>query len=175
MRASCQNNLKQIGDAFRTWADDHDDEYPMSVSITNGGSMEWRAGGNMLKHFQVMSNELNNPKVLLCPSDDRGLPRDDDFADLSNENISYYVGLDADAMFPTLWLAGDRNLVTNGEDVVPGLADITTSMTAGWSAKMHDGEGNLLLADGSVQQVASRELKGFAQRSGTNLIRLAVP
>jgi competence protein ComGC len=71
MQAACQSNLKQIGIAFRTWEGDHGDKYPMSVPKDKGGSLEYGAGREMFRHFQVMSNELNNPKIMLCPSDDR--------------------------------------------------------------------------------------------------------
>lgn len=30
-RISCVNNLKEIGVAFRTWAMDNDDEFPMTI------------------------------------------------------------------------------------------------------------------------------------------------
>jgi prepilin-type processing-associated H-X9-DG protein/prepilin-type N-terminal cleavage/methylation domain-containing protein len=167
-RAACQINLKQIGIAFRTWDGDYSNEYPMSVSTSQGGSMECLAGSNMFKHFQVMSNELNNPKILLCPSDDRDLPANYDFANLRNNNLSYFVGLDADESRPTVWLAGDRNLVTNGVDAVPGLVVIGTNDSIGWSSKMHNGKGNILFADGSVYPA---ELKPNFQNTGTNARR----
>src|ERR1041384_1599551 len=75
-RISCVCNLKQVGVAFRTWALDHNDKYPMQVSITNGGSMELTGSPStpmVFAHFNVMSNELSTPKVLFCPADrDRG-------------------------------------------------------------------------------------------------------
>jgi prepilin-type processing-associated H-X9-DG protein len=173
--ATCQSDLKQIGIAFRTWDADHDDKYPMSVSTTNGGSMEWAAGNNLFKHFQVMSNELDNPNVLLCPSDDRDVPRSDDFANLSNSNLSYFVGLDADETRPTMILAGDRNLLTNGVPVIPGLVIIGTNSAAGWSTKMHKRAGNILFADGSVARATNDILPSLFQKTGTNINRLAVP
>src|SRR3954464_13264058 len=39
-RINCVNNLKQIGIAFRTWALDNQDQYPMKVSAANGGGSE---------------------------------------------------------------------------------------------------------------------------------------
>jgi len=36
-RINCVNNLKQIGVAFRTWALDNGDQYPMKVSVPAGG------------------------------------------------------------------------------------------------------------------------------------------
>src|SRR3954452_15480918 len=65
----CLNNLKQVGLSFRTWSLDNQDHYPMQVSVSNGGTMELVMQGNAFVHFQVMSNELSTPKILICPQD----------------------------------------------------------------------------------------------------------
>src|ERR1043165_401038 len=39
-RINCVNNLKQVGVAFRTWALDNSDSYPMKVSWSAGGFSE---------------------------------------------------------------------------------------------------------------------------------------
>src|SRR5438067_2227634 len=36
-RINCTNNLKQVGLAFKTWAIDQSDNFPMKVSVANGG------------------------------------------------------------------------------------------------------------------------------------------
>ena len=72
---SCVNNLKQIGLAFRAWAMDNDGQFPFNVSTNAGGTMEFCARGadgfdsNAALHFQVMSNELSTPRLLVCPRD----------------------------------------------------------------------------------------------------------
>jgi len=172
-RADCQCRLKQIGLAFRTWEGDFTNLYPMSISTNNGGSKEYLAGSNLYRHFLVMSNEINNPTILNCPSDDRRPAKDWDT--LRNNNLSYFVGLDADETTPAMLLAGDRNLVTNGAPVTPGLVIITNYATVTWSEKMHKFCGEVGLADGSVQQTASASLNILLQSSGTNPTRLAVP
>jgi competence protein ComGC len=70
-RINCVNNLKQDGLAFRIWEGDNGDKYPMAVSTNKGGTMEYAEDGNAFRHFQVMSNELSTPKILICPADDR--------------------------------------------------------------------------------------------------------
>ena len=172
-RAQCQSRLPQIGLACRTWEGDHGDKYPMSVSTNKGGSMEWGAGGNMFRHFQVMAYEINYPEILVCPSDDRQVA--DSFTNMNNQNVSYFVGLDADETMPAMLLSGDRNLITNGVPIIPGLVVTKTGDTVEWSGTMHKFQGNVGLADGSVQQVSSAGLQRLLQRSGTNVIRLAIP
>src|ERR1035438_10904304 len=70
-RINCVNNLKQDGLAFRLWEGDNGDKYPMAVSTNKNGTMEYTEDGNAFRHFQVMSNELSTPKILVCPADDR--------------------------------------------------------------------------------------------------------
>src|SRR6266478_1671008 len=69
-KINCINNLRQIGLACRTWALDHNDKFPVQVSITNGGAMEIVATGTAFTAFEVMSNELSTPKILFCPQED---------------------------------------------------------------------------------------------------------
>ncbi len=64
----CINNLKQIGLAVRVWALDNEDRFP-----TN---------------FLCMSNELNTPKILVCPSDTNRIVAPD-FRSYTDANCSY--------------------------------------------------------------------------------------
>src|ERR1035438_8324119 len=76
-RAQCVTNLKQVVLAFKVWEGDHNDKYPMALSSASWGSQEsiFSAasaavnGYGVTNIFCVMSNELNTPKVLYCPSD----------------------------------------------------------------------------------------------------------
>jgi hypothetical protein len=70
-RIKCLNNLKNLGLAYRVFATDHNDKYyPMQLSITNGGSMEFKDDVNSIwRHYLSLSNELSTPKILICPAD----------------------------------------------------------------------------------------------------------
>jgi len=78
-RISCVNNLKQVGLSFRLWEGDNNDRYPMSVASSQGGAKEFTCQGNSVAapsggytpwvNFQVMSNQLTTPKIIMCPSD----------------------------------------------------------------------------------------------------------
>src|SRR4026207_778098 len=65
-RTACLNNHKQIGISFAMWANEHNDKYPSTVDVADGGS---KALYQTWQHFITMSNELVTPKILHCPSD----------------------------------------------------------------------------------------------------------
>lgn len=169
-RISCTNQLMQIGLAFKTWALDRTNLYPMQVSRTNGGALEFAASREVFRCFQVMSNELVTPLVLTCPADRRKPARD--FASLANSNLSYFVGIDGDDEHPSMILAGDRNL-TNGSPPVGGILTLTTNRPFGWTHEIHNGTGQVLLYDGSVQQLSISGLQKWSTSSQG--ARLAIP
>jgi hypothetical protein len=80
VQITCVNNLKQVGLAFRQWALDNADQFPFNVSTNAGGTRELCDRGtdgferNAACHLLVMSNELNTPKILVCPKDKRRQP-----------------------------------------------------------------------------------------------------
>jgi competence protein ComGC len=183
-RIGCVQNLKQIGLAYRIWAGDNNDLFPMGVSVTNGGSMEAVRMGDVAITFQVMSNELSTPKILVCRGD--GIERGDtnrapaiDFGKVSNSNISYFVGVDVtnDAN-PLLTISGDSNLQLGGKTAMPGLLSISTKDSAAWDSTRHayyGYTGNLGFADGSVQSLTITGLRNSLIQTGLATNRLAIP
>jgi competence protein ComGC len=176
----CTNNLKQIGLAFRIWEGDNNDKYPMSISVTNGGAMEAVAAGNATSVFQVMSNELSTPRILVCPEDnDREVATN--FAALTPKNVSYFVSLDAIEANPQDIMGGDDNFEIGGLPVKSGLLKISTDTPIAWSATRHKLSGNLLLADGSVQGTVNSGIKNWfwppndLSRTNFSIQRLAIP
>ena len=130
-RINCANNMKQVGLAFRVWAIDNEDSFPFNVSTNKGGTLELCLPGNdgfdrnAAFHFQVMSNELSTPKILVCPSDDRKTAALN-FGSLQPANVSYQV------------CSG-----TNVSDVNPQQVLAVCPI-----------HNNVLLCDGSVQQMS---------------------
>jgi prepilin-type processing-associated H-X9-DG protein len=177
LRISCVNNLKQTGLAFRLWSGDNNDRFPTSFYTNTSETLKFPDYTNAFRYFQVMSNELSSPKIVVCPADDRVSAAN--FDQLSNTNVSYFIGLDADETRPAMFLTGDRNLTSNGTPVPTGIAVITPGSKFGWNKKIHKPGGNVALADGSVQELTSAALATAAAssitNSGTNVMRLLFP
>ena len=183
-RIRCLNNLKEIGTADRLSTGD-------LLPKSNAGPYCW-------KYYAGMTNAPSlDPKLLVCPSDERR-PAKTFTNGFDNTHVSYFVGVDASDVNPQDIVGGDRNLgpgtvpdpnygysPTNGQgnDVV-----LFTNTPVSWSLKMHShgnsaGSGNILLGDGSWQQMSSVSFsKNWlinAQTGtnfpGTNGIRLVFP
>jgi prepilin-type processing-associated H-X9-DG protein len=170
-RITCVSNLGQIGMSFQVWALDNNGKYPMQVSVTNGGAMESIPLGLVYPQFQVMSNELSTPRILLCPNDTLRTNAAHSFGGaLDDRNISYFVGVDAVDTAPQMFLAGDDNMLVGGKPANRGLLQLSTNPPVAWSTLRHAGKGNLCFADGSVQQVTSARLA-----SGMATNRLLMP
>jgi prepilin-type N-terminal cleavage/methylation domain-containing protein/prepilin-type processing-associated H-X9-DG protein len=135
--------------------------------------------------FLVMSNELGTPKIMQCPSDSKvnsSITNINDLerfnANVRNQYISYSIGLDADETKSQGILSGDKNMINNLRSnaatlTVNGLLTMTSNNVTSWNtagfseSDMHQGAGNICLADGSVQQVTRSRLQeqlknGFA-------------
>jgi type II secretory pathway pseudopilin PulG len=194
----CVNNLKNIGLAFRVFATDNNDQYPMQLSLTNFGSLELLGDAQKVwVPFSVLSNELSTPKILLCPADRFGRVEAAGFFTnggassgqaagipfASNRNLSYFLGVDATAKTGPMLLSGDRSLTNDfpspfrfGEAMVGSLGtNHTASRGAGWDKRVHRFRGNVCLGDGGVQQTSEVDLRTLLRNSGDTQNRIASP
>jgi prepilin-type processing-associated H-X9-DG protein len=146
----------------------------MAISTNFGGTQELIATGKVWPHFQVMSNELNTPFVLRCPADRERTARTAFGPNLSNTNISYFVGLDANDTMPQVFLAGDRNLI-GGTMLSNRILLLTTNDAVHWGTDLHKNQGNIALADGSVQTFNTSRLHDALANTGVPTNRLAMP
>jgi hypothetical protein len=111
-KVACVNNLKQIGLAIRIWAMDNDGHFPTATL--------------------QMTNELNTPVILYCPSDTTRQTA------LANARTMGWAAPNAGDTSYQMFLSGDK------DDEHP------TRIIA--ICPIH---GNVLLADGSVQGVGT--------------------
>ena len=145
--------------------------------------------------FLCMSNELSTPKILFCPAEYEGSYRQaatnfsgiydsaTNSAPYTNDlNVSYFIGVDAQETSPQMFLTGDHNL---GGDWNPPMTRIfcsfgrqqpgyavwlgtnwLTDQGPAFMANQHDKEGNVGLADGSVEYFNRSEFQDALKRSG---------
>ncbi len=173
-RNPCVTNLKNIGLGFRIFASDHQDRFPMQVSTNEGGSLEFVSQPfSAAKHFQTISNELSNPRLLVCPKDTSRKPAPA-FTALNGSTLSYFVGVDALESEPNMLLAGDRH-ITNGLRPNAGLLVLRTKFLTGWDNTIHRGFGNVAFTDGSVQQFASSGMNVVIRENPRATNRIAIP
>lgn len=170
-RIGCISNQKQLALAFRMWANDHQEQFPMSVSPTKESAL----AGDPLPSFLITSNEMNSPKLLLCPEDKKRGPRAQAFDGLAAKNISYLIGIDATETNPASILVADRNIVLADLKQPKGLFSVTNWKSAQWSAEIHKQQGNLALADGNASHATQDGLRRALRASGLATNRFAVP
>jgi prepilin-type processing-associated H-X9-DG protein len=172
VRISCVNNLRNLGLGYRMWSDDNESRYPWRVDVLDGGSKTlteaWR-------HHFALSNEIVTPKLLFCPSDGSRSKAFEwsEYAALGNKAVSYFVGTEASEDRPFMHLAGDRNIL--GEDNQSCItAEISSGITmlkpanpdVRWDSDIHSRAGNMLMCDGSVQQLTQNGLKRHLDATG---------
>jgi prepilin-type N-terminal cleavage/methylation domain-containing protein len=185
-RIKCVNNLKNVGLAFRIFATDNGDRFPMGVAAAEGGSSDYVAANTAEKtskapfiwrHFSALSNELSTPKIIVCPSDGgrteannfaTNIPANNKTIVAFNHNkfLSYFVGMAADETRPQSFLAGDRNVLAS--NAAPARTAINKSIITdlgiqsnglAWSKDLHQEQGDIAMGDGSVQQMSTSRLK----------------
>ena len=171
-RNACLSNQKMIGLAFRMWANDHGEQFPMQLPDEEGGTRQSAWSGLPTPTFRMISNELYSPKLLFCP-EDKTRQRAIDFGTFNENTLSYFLSVDASPTNAGSILTGDRN-ISLGTNPTNGLIHIDAPGLVSWTSLMHNGNGNVALTDGSAHQTTTTGLRQLMRSSGeTN--RWAVP
>jgi prepilin-type N-terminal cleavage/methylation domain-containing protein len=159
-----------------------------SVSTVQGTSR------GVSKMFLTMSNQLSTPKILFCPAESDSSVRQaatsfaptnvgtNNAVPYTNDlNCSYFIGVDASETYPRMFLTGDHNMGGNANPpTIPfqlGQAANTTpfiSLGTNFSANLgpafldnqHFKQGNVGLADGSVEWFNRSELQSWLSGTG---------
>ncbi len=182
-RAICENNLKEMVIAFHSFGHDHNSKFPMGVSTNEDGAMEFVQAGYLdgpifyfgFHVFQTVSNEMVRPQLLFCPADTaRGVAAN--FAVLQNQNLSYFFDADADFLNANSILIGDRNILTNSI-LQPTILQIGGGSRLRWSRELHLFKGNMLFADGHVEEWNNSKLQSASDNLSppVNLFFPSVP
>jgi prepilin-type N-terminal cleavage/methylation domain-containing protein len=156
-RTSCVSNLKQVGLGIRLYANDNSEKFPWQLTTAEGGSSDT---SDWSDHFRVCSNELSSVNVLVCPVDREKVAAVKWSTLDGDRNVSYFVGTDCIETMPQTIMTGDRNVYNGfgGLDLTWNRA-LGTSIDATWTDKMHENKGNICLADASVQQTTTMQLR----------------
>lgn len=177
-RITCVNQLKQVGLGFQMFAHEHDGKLPMQVSTREGGTEELISPTNQesadftsaYRHLQTLSNELVTPKILVCAMDSRLAAGN--FPSLKNTNVSYFVNVRAESGKSSSILAGDRNLTSDGGG--QSVLRLDANHYLRWTAELHRFKGNLLYADGHVEEF-NRPALMVTAGSGEAVSDIALP
>ena len=145
--------------------------------------------------FLVMSNELSTPKILLCPAEyESARQAATTFAGVipantaaqvpytNDLNVSYFLGVDAQDTNPQMFLTGDHNLGSGNPPTIAyqtavaanaGTYNVSlgtnfpaVNTAVSWMDNQHQKQGNVGLADGSVQQFSRSRLQEGLKNSG---------
>jgi len=169
-RINCVRNLGTIGLSFRVFATDHADRFPWAIATNMPPVKNY---DEVLKSLLTVSNAIANPAAFACPADSR--KPSPSWASFTRNNISYFLSPSASESFPQSFLAGDRNLMTNGIRLPSGIVKLSTNASVSWDSDMHHGQGNAAMGDGSIQQLSSAHLREQLKNTGTTETILAIP
>jgi prepilin-type processing-associated H-X9-DG protein len=158
-----------------------------TLAATQAGSR------GVCKLFLCLSNQLSAPKILFCPAEyessyrqaattfagtvgpgTNGVPYTNDL------NVSYFIGVDSSEASPRMLQTGDHNLGSGNPPATAYLAGPNTGTpfvslgtnfpannnAVGWMDTMHARQGNVGMADGSVEFFSRSNLQNALKNSG---------
>src|SRR6185436_19169012 len=86
--------------------------------------------------------------------------------------LSYFVGTESDETLPLMHIAGDRNVKGNpGQNCMPaqitgGAITTLPPASSDWENSIHGAAGNMVMGDGSAQQLSPGNLRRHLAESG---------
>ena len=190
-RAVCQGNLRQIGHAFISWADDHGGNFPFLIPTSEGGNNTIALANQIWFQYYWLSNEIRTPRILVCPADTEKRVVDD-WSDSPETGFRHHLAADNSVSYvlaigtrqsPHGLLSGDRNIKPTFRNSgscaagplygsVPSLSTVATNLD--WGPGLHHYSGNLLLNDGSVLAARGEELRRTVRNSAAYGFTLCV-
>jgi prepilin-type N-terminal cleavage/methylation domain-containing protein/prepilin-type processing-associated H-X9-DG protein len=156
-RIQCVGNLREIGVANHVFENEHGGKLPTQTSTNDGGASElvtaaYQVSGPFYyssSFLRPLAGELGAPGLFACPADLERWPAAN-FNAFANTNLSYSVGLVADANNPGAILLADRSLPARLKNRFGTFGEVPCTKPF-WSGA-HGQTGNILLADGHVDE-----------------------
>jgi len=186
-RVKCLSNVKQVALAFKHFAVDTSGFYPWHIDSSEGGTYGPLAG-EPWRHFLAISNELDTPKILVCPSDS-GVKTTvidwstgpDGLVNVANRGnaVSYFVALDGFEALPPTMIVGDRNILGGTAANCSSAADRpgvpatllgTNNPSIRWSSSTHGRLGIFANSDGSAHITRDNQLREAVSEAQTILL-----
>ena len=197
-RANCVSNLKQVILGELLWINDNEkNSVHWRVYEADGGTRRQGGGkaGNAWTEYAWISNELNSPKILTCPSD-KGIKVANDWNEYTSGNFraqatSFAINVDAGAegaggaAMPldraqqhiafqdyniSFITVGGCSAGVNNTVGVSGTLHVPSSYSAhSWTNAVHGvNAGQVSTLDGSVHQTTSVGFQEFASHADDN-------
>jgi hypothetical protein len=158
-RIHCVNNLKNIGLSFRIFPTDSEGYFPWQADTNRGGTLRFVSDPlSLWRHFLAVSNELA-PRLVICPTDNERQPARTWAEFNDNRFVSYSLGFTATEELPNSVLATDRNVLLDGSPLANAIVSFPSNANVTFDQRIHVNAGNVLLGDGSVQQLSSDRLR----------------
>jgi prepilin-type N-terminal cleavage/methylation domain-containing protein len=186
-RTTCISNLKQITLATLLWINDNEKQnLPWRVAVADGGTYYTPKAGNAWYEFANMSNEINTPKILACPSEKPPKVAESwaAFVTAAYRGNALSFNINADAGWANNSLAidqsqnhilyTDRNLklstvnegCSGGFNSVPYVEKLVVPIPTDWTNSVHGaGQGNLSTLDGSAHQTSKGVMLDFMRHA----------
>ena len=174
----CINNQRQMAIGFKMFADDNGGKYPWQIQSAADSRVEATTSPLVSQHFKNAAPYFGGQAVYLCPTETlRHLATN--IADLTDQNVSYFLDFDAVTNSASSILTGDRHLLLNGEPVGPGLRVVTSKAVLGWTRELHPKDrqprGFLSFTDTHAEGRFDAKLTEAFRRQGLRAVRLALP
>lgn len=174
----CLSNQKQNALGFIMWNGDHGDKFPWEVPATNSGAKEPTEAGNIAPDFQLLTNYVRAAITFVCPSDNLKIVTSN-LNQITAQNISYFLALNAATNPASAILTGDRHLAFSNAAVKPGLATWRAGEKVRWTSELHKNPktpvGVLSFHDGHCEALKDSRLNEIFVGQGLSSGRLVVP
>ena len=168
----CRVNLKNIGIAYRIFAEDNAGLFPFHVSTNQSGSLELT--NDIAAQFRALSNELATPKIVLCPSLAAKVIAATNWAGLDAKRVGYFLNLSVSSKLTNSALSGDIGFTINRKAMISGVNEISAANAIVYPKEIHGGAGNIVTAGGHTARLKDGEWHEYlrASQATTNLFLL---